>query len=340
MIRSKCVKIRKIEANRLLRRLLRENLVRKELKIQYDGEYVRVPVNHDSMPFGLETESTAFEPRRLPSSPSIRASEFLRNEKNLEPFPDKFIILGRALVVKSSRFPGFSRDELKVIAREFDVDSIYIDHGIRHTVLREPMISLMYGPGGETSHRENGIVYSFDPEKIMFSPGNVNVRVSEARQNLDNMVILDMFAGIGYFSLQVGKHSQNSVVYSCELNPTAFGFLLKNVERNSLEDAIVPLPGDCRVVSGGITADYILMGHFDSADFLSGALLRSRNGTIINLHVLIPTERLDTYWETIQKRALALGFILDLVKQKRIKSYGPHMWHMSVIMRVFNHPDP
>ena len=39
-------------------------------------------------------------------------------------------------------------------------------------IIRTPRISLLYGSAGEVVHRESGIEYRFDVEKVMFSQGN------------------------------------------------------------------------------------------------------------------------------------------------------------------------
>ena len=48
-----------------------------------------------------------------------------------------------------------------------------------------------------------------------------------------------MFAGIGYFSLPIGKHSNPEKIYSIELNPVSYTFLEKNIKLNHLEEKIV-----------------------------------------------------------------------------------------------------
>lgn len=57
------------------------------------------------------------------------------------------------------------------------------------------------GDSGWVDHRENGIIYSFDATKCMFSWGNLSEKLRMARLDCRNEVIVDLFAGIGYFVL-------------------------------------------------------------------------------------------------------------------------------------------
>lgn len=57
------------------------------------------------------------------------------------------------------------------------------------------------GDNGWVDHRENGITYSFDATKCMFSWGNLSEKLRMAHLNCQDEVIVDLFAGIGYFVL-------------------------------------------------------------------------------------------------------------------------------------------
>ena len=57
------------------------------------------------------------------------------------------------------------------------------------------------GDSGWVDHRENGILYSFNATKCMFSWGNLSEKRRMARLSCTDEVIVDLFAGIGYFVL-------------------------------------------------------------------------------------------------------------------------------------------
>ena len=62
-------------------------------------------------------------------------------------------------------------------------------------------MQILVGNNGWFNHQENGILYSFDATKCMFSWGNPSEKLRMARLDCKNEVVVDLFAGIGYFVL-------------------------------------------------------------------------------------------------------------------------------------------
>ncbi len=337
MVLCQCLSVPKGSANKILSYLLKKDLVRKDLKIRDDGEYVYIPVREGTDLKGTTMLVLEFQERDLPISPVESINLKLGEMGIKDRFPEKYTKLGNSLFIKEGRLPRFPKKVFLMAAREFHASAIYLDRGISGSPLREPDATLIWGKGGELTHEENGVLYTFDPTKVMFSPGNVNSRVGESRGEFNGMAVVDMFAGIGYFTLQIAKGSPLAKIYACELNPISFSFLMHNVRKNKMEDRITLLPGDCRSTTMGIKADYILMGHFDSPNFLSTALRISHMGTVINMHLLCDTNSINSHWYRIMESARHLGYALDFLGQNIVKSYGPHLWHVSakfVVLRM------
>jgi len=100
----------------------------------------------------------------------------------------------------------------------------------------------------ETVYREHGCIFHLDPTKVYFSP-----RLSRERWRITQQVgkgetIIDMFAGIGPFSIQIGKKHIDANVFAIDINPNAYAFLKKNIARNKVEDRIFPIIGDARTI--------------------------------------------------------------------------------------------
>lgn len=60
----------------------------------------------------------------------------------------------------------------------------------------------------------------------MFSRGNLTERHRVAKFDCRNQVVVDMFAGIGYFTLPYLVHAKAKVVLAFEWNPDAIYCLL------------------------------------------------------------------------------------------------------------------
>lgn len=184
--------------------------------------------------------------------------------------------------------------------------------------LRIPKIELIYGSGGEVIHRESGIRYLLDIQQVMFSQGNREEKSRIASFIRKGERVCDMFAGIGYFSLGMGK--AGAYVHAIEINPVSFKYLEHNVRLNGLSHSIQSSLGDCRDKMSGLY-DRIHMGHFDAISFLNIALSHSKPGTVLHVHML------NDQSSEINRILHSCGLDSDINIQK-VKKTGPGVWHM------------
>jgi tRNA wybutosine-synthesizing protein 2 len=143
--------------------------------------------------------------------------------------------------------------------------------------------------------------------------------------------VVDMFAGIGYFTLPMAVHSRPARIYACELNPVAFGYLRKNAKLNGVSGIVQPLFGDCREVAPKGVADRAIMGYLDSMPFLSTAIkvLKDEGGTI-HYHEACPANRHDRAAKRVEDAAKASGKKVRILNLKAVKSYAPCIDHVVV----------
>lgn len=59
-------------------------------------------------------------------------------------------------------------------------------------------------------------------------------------------VVVDLYAGIGYFTLPFLVHGAASYVHACELNPASVAALRASLEANRVADRCTVYPGDNR----------------------------------------------------------------------------------------------
>jgi len=207
---------------------------------------------------------------------------------------------------------------------------------------REPICEVIAGTGEtETIHKENGCYFKLDAARIMFSQGNLVERMRMARI-CEDQVVLDMFAGIGYFSIQIAVHSRPKKVISVELNPTAYHYLTENIKINQVTDLVFPVHGDCAVKAPENVADRVIMGYLDpSHEQIVKGLLAARLGGILHYHEATPAAL--TYQRPIQRikdAAQACGRIcgrrcsVEIIGCRTIKKYAPGVVHVVVDVRV------
>jgi len=97
-----------------------------------------------------------------------------------------------------------------------------------------------------TTHKESGCAFQVDVEKCYFSP-----RLSHEHSRIANLVkpgetVVNMFAGIGCFSIIIAKTQSKTAVYSIDVNPVAVGCMEKNVKINLVYNTVFPMLGDAK----------------------------------------------------------------------------------------------
>ena len=93
------------------------------------------------------------------------------------------------------------------------------------------------------------MIFVFDVTRCMFSAGNVTEKLRLSRLNCRGETVVDMYAGIGYFTLPFLVHSEAAVVHACEWNAHALEALERGLSANGVSDRCVVHRGDCRKVS-------------------------------------------------------------------------------------------
>jgi tRNA (guanine37-N1)-methyltransferase len=99
-----------------------------------------------------------------------------------------------------------------------------------------------------TVHREHGCVFHIDLAKAYFSPRLSHEHKRVTSQVKEGETVVDMFAGIGSFSILIAKKRENVQVYAIDVNPDAVDFLKRNIAVNRVEKEVMPILGDVRQV--------------------------------------------------------------------------------------------
>jgi len=99
-----------------------------------------------------------------------------------------------------------------------------------------------------TRHREHGCLFELDVRTAFFSPRLSHERLRVASQVQPGETVVDMFAGVGPYSILIAKRQPESSVYAVDVNPSAFKFLVSNILANRVVSNVKPIMGNIREV--------------------------------------------------------------------------------------------
>jgi tRNA wybutosine-synthesizing protein 2 len=257
----------------------------------------------------------------------------------IRTLPEKWEKIGEVVTIK---LPDELRPYQEMIGKVYTeilrCKTALNDIGGISGVYREPVVEVIYGPSTtETIHTENGIRYKLDPQKIMFSSGNMTERKRMATISYHTEIVVDLFAGIGYFTLPMAVGSKPKKIFSCEINPVAYQYLCENVMLNHVTAIVQPLFGDNRMIAPKECADRVILGYLEEpAVFLPTALncLRPQGG-ILHYHTTAPVEHISSQpFEEVETAAKHLHRVVKLLKVTDVKSYAPGIHHVVVDVRL------
>ncbi|HII39956.1 MAG TPA: class I SAM-dependent methyltransferase family protein [Thermoplasmata archaeon] len=295
----------------------------------------------DLSAYGARLEDRdGMEPRPRSRDPREEVRERLRRYGVPDGVaPTKWERFGDVVVVRLSDAAREYRAAIgSAFAETLDAQTVLEDVSGIHGVLRTPQVEILWGRGMEVVHREGGVRYKFDVAKIMFSSGNLPERTSIASKVREGDVVVDLFAGIGYFTLPIAVHARAERIYACELNPVAFHYLVENLRLNRAEN-VVPLLGDCRETAPRSVADVVLMGHFSAKDHLDVALDVLRGAGLVVYHELCPREQFPRApLEHVTEAAHARWYDVESVHSRILKSYAPGIVHAVLEAHVRRRP--
>lgn len=152
---------------------------------------------------------------------------------------------------------------------------------------RTPAVTLLLGDDGWVEHVDNGIRYKFDITQCMFSFGNITEKLRVASLSCAGQVLVDLYAGIGYFTLPFLVHAGAAFVHACEWNPHAVVALRNNLEINRVIDRCQIHFGDNRKLKLSDIADRVNLGLIPSSEEgwpIACQVLRKDAGGILHIH--------------------------------------------------------
>lgn len=186
----------------------------------------------------------------------------------------------------------------------------------------------------ETEYREHGCRFKVDVEKTFFSPRLSTERLRIADLICEGETIINMFGGVGMFSIVAAKKKQCHV-YNIDINPHAAKLCSENIHLNKLKGTVESIEGDAaKIVKERLadTGDRVLMLLPERSDeFLDTAItgLKKRGTLHYYCHVhsdkksQVPSVAREHFASTVKKQFEILG-------SKIVRPVGPRFYQAVV----------
>jgi len=263
-----------------------------------------------------------------------------------DKLPTKWKKVGNVLIVDLENLADDKKREIaEVYAGELNANTVIQKNKVSGELRKPEKVDLLYGTETITEISEYGIKYRLDLSEIMWSPGNTGWRSALTGPEKVNdfysfdkpRTIIDYFAGIGYFALQMARGYPKARIIAVDKNPKAIEYLTTNVKENHIENVDI-INDDCRNVK--LNADVIHLGYIgNTIDFLEHTHNCLNENGIAVFHEAYRNNWLGfksrSDWGSIPTKFSDLmktkGFVVE--KFERVKFYGPSTSHIIAILR-------
>ena len=286
--KAPCLKIPKKQGQKIIATISRLGFFDKSLKIERDQDSIYVPLARlpDDDEFAalkrevseLHLEEHLFSEKHLAAETLAQSLEGKLPLNLLPSLPQALDIIGDIAIVEISvelqQFHTIIGEAILQTHR--NVKTVLAKAGAISGTYRVRDLQFLAGENKTaTVHKEFGCKYNVDVAKAYFSPrlSHEHMRVASLVQPEE--VVVDLFAGVGPFSVLIGKIQPRAKVYAVDLNPDAVELLKINVRVNRVEGKVFPILGDAREISESTLkgkADRVIMNLPETAiDFVDAA---------------------------------------------------------------------
>ncbi|MHB8546523.1 MAG: class I SAM-dependent methyltransferase [Nitrosotalea sp.] len=186
----------------------------------------------------------------------------------------------------------------------------------------------------ETEYKEHGCRFKIDVEKAFFSPRLSTERERIAEIIKDGETIINMFGGVGMFSIVAAK-KKKCHVYNIDINPDAVRLCSENILLNKLKGTVESIEGDAaRVIEEKLhdTGDRILMLLPERSDeFLESAIKAAKKKAVIHYYCHIHAEKKDQVSSLAPQHFLSVVNVKsEILGAKIVRPVGPRFYQAVV----------
>jgi tRNA (guanine37-N1)-methyltransferase len=190
----------------------------------------------------------------------------------------------------------------------------------------------------ETEYKEFGCRFTVDVENAFFSPRLSTERERIANLVTDGEVVVNMFAGVGMFSIMAAK-KKRCTVYSIDINPVASSLCERNIISNKLLGKVISINGDAsKIIKEQLEnkSDRTLMLLPERSDeFLKSAIDATKSGGIIHYYSHIHADKKSDAGKLSEEHYLQVSPVKsEILSSKIVRPVGPRYYQTVVDVKI------
>ena len=271
-----------------------------------------------------------------------KALENVLSEKESEDLFSAFDQIGDIIIV---RIPDSLLSKKKIIGETLleqvkTAKSVFYQSSSVEGDFRTRDLEILAGVDKtETEYKEFGCRFIVDVEKAFFSPRLSTERDRIADLVQDGEIVINMFGGVGMFSIIAAKRKK-CTVYNIDINPIAAKLCEKNIELNKkLVGRVISIHGDAaKIIEEQFRdqGDRVLMLLPERSDeFLNSAILATKSNGIIHYYSHIHADEKSQAAKLSEKHYLDTTPIKSkILNSKIVRAVGPRYYQTVVDVRI------
>ncbi len=348
MVKKIGLKANKSHGDRIIRLLRETELLDNRYRIKKDKKFIIVPLKNfptekilNELNGFIEINVEEDFQERKPKQESLEnLLEKKLDPENLINLPKSVDIIGDIAIIELS-------PEIEENKREVGSALLKVFNNLKTILVKKSPITTSYRVrdyeciAGEdktiTKHKEFGCEFFVNLSKAYFSP-RLSFEHNRIATNVnDKDVVVDMFSGVGPFSIIIAKRFKKIKVYAIDINPEAVKFLLKNIFHNKVKEKVTAVFGDAQETGDKYlrkTANRVIMNFPSNAiNYVQSAcnILKQEGGTIHYYTFMDDSSSLeDKIIELKNEVAKAGREIHEIIYSREIKDIAPRKFQIVI----------
>ena len=337
---TRCIQVPKEKAEVVRRYLLDHNLLLPHVKIKRTDSSVFFPITSNDIPSSSILQGSSALMRKMdhytPPLESYKSNVPLPQHLK-ELLPTSYDIIGDIVLIKlPEELQQYKKDIGHALLLTNPHCKVICSISPVSGKIRTRTVEIIAGEQRSlTLHKEYGINLYVDVQSTFYSP-----RLAAERKRISTLVkpnerVLDMFTGVGPFSIMIAKHARPQKVIGIDINTEAIRLARKNISLNKVSDIVEMLRGDaqqCPTLFKDIPGFHRIIMNlpFGAYRYVSHALQCAHSYVIIHYYDILQDDEIEKRKKMIQTLAHKEKYSLTFKRIQKIKTYSPREFYIGM----------